>query len=342
MGIACFVLLGLFTAYKAIITRRALYISNELCTNSASIHVFVDGEDISKAMECVCTAFDNAQCPYKLQLHVFVPLQTAAQETEWDTTLEYLCAAMPTYNTHFAKNIHLHKFNVRKRPSTPKLLATTLADLESIGLQDSVFWLPALTRLVRHWDVAVRKDQDGKSLVAYPLLRASEAPYDAFIALGLQPSQVDVGYFYVDASMLSFSARAMHSPKQGISLGLSFRHPFTCTKQRALDLSDSPEEDLALSAFTHAKDITVLHSAAQMGQTYWSNLPSREKSRLQLLAVNPSEEWLDSLAIQREEKDFIVHGRAILGMTSACNLSEKQSKWGSEARYESMKSAVLF
>ena len=297
---------------------------------------------MSKAMECVCSAFDNAQCPHKLHLHVFIPLQTAAQETDWDTALDYLCASMPTYNTHFASNIHLHKFNVRKRAPTPKLLATTLGDLESIRADEAVFWLPALTRLVKHWDVAVRKEIQPESILVFPLLKASEAPYDAFVALGLQPSHVDVGYFYVDAAMLSFSVRAMHLPQQGDSLGLSLRHPFACTKQVALSLGEAPEEDLALSAFVHSSKTRVLHSALRMGQTYWSNLPSREKSRARLASVNPPDEWLDSIAVQRVDNDFIVHGRSILGMTAACNLSEKQSKWGSEARYESMKKAVLF
>ncbi len=343
MGIACFVFLGLFTTYKAIFTRRALFISQEACAETTMLHVFVDGEDVSKAMECVCTAFDNAQCPHKLQVHVFVPLQSAAQETEWDANLEYLCASMPTYNTHFAKNIHLHKFNVRKRPTTPRLLGSTLGDLESIDDSEPVFWLPALTRLVRHWDVAVRKEAS-ENITVYPLLKITEAPYDAFVALGLQPSHVDVGYFYIDASMLSFNVRAMHSPREGESLGLSTRHPFVCSKKVLMALSDSPEEDLALSAYVQSLDIKVHHSASQMGQTYWSNLPSREKSRVQLLSVlsKVSPQWLESLAVERVNDDFIVHGRAIMGMSAACNLSEKQSKWGSEAKYESMKSAVLF
>lgn len=338
-------LFALFVAFKAFFTRQALYYSEQVCQGATPLHVLVDGgaDDIQKALDCVCSLFDTAKCPYNLHVHILVALQTPLQQTAWDVDMPGQCASMPTYNTFFESNVHLHKYNVRKREPLPEMIAHTLDQLHSIDADACVVWMPSLAKVKRHWDDAVRSEgPSATEVLVYPLLPLSNDT--TLVNLGLTVSPKRVGFFTVDPSLV-FDVKAMVNPMRAQSLGASLRHPLVAHKSVLQRLEHAAEDDLAFSLFIFSLGLSTVHGGHCIGETHLKSAPSREKNKKSLQsalgAVDESvaQAWQEFIAV---DATGVVYARSILGMTPNITTEEKASKWGSEAKYETMKNAVLF
>jgi len=338
-------LFALFVAFKAILTRRSLLFSEQVCKSTSPLHVLVDGgaDDIPKALDCVCSLFDTAKCPRNLHVHILVALQTPLQQTSWDVDMPGQCASMPTYNTFFESNVHLHKYNVKKREPLPAMIAHTLDELHSIDQGAAVVWMPTLAKVKHHWDDAVRSEAPGATeILVYPLLPLNNDT--TLVNLGITVSPKRVGFFTVDPSLV-FAVKPMIKPERAQSLGASLRHPFVAQKSMLQQLRHASEEDLAFSLAIFSLGFTAHHGGKCIGETHLKSAPGREKNKRSLQSaledVEPSRAlaWQEFIAVDTEGT---VYARSILGMTPQVSTEEKISKWGSEAKYETMKNAILF
>lgn len=339
-------LLALFVVFKAVFTRRALYYSQQVCTGATPLHILVDGgaDDIPKALDCVCSLFDTAKCPHTIHVHILVALQTPLQQTAWDMDMPGQCASMPTYNTFFENNVHLHKYNVRKREPLPAMIAHTLDELHSIDSHETIVWMPTLAKVKRHWDDAVRNESPSESeVLVYPLLPLANDT--TLVNLGLTVAPKLVGFFTLDPSLV-FAVKPMINPLRAPSLGASLRHPLVAHKSIFLKLRHASEDDLALSLAMFTLNLRVVHGGRCIGETHLKSAPSREKNKRSLQTALETVDdavgraWQDYVAVDASEG--VVYARSILGMTPDVTTAEKISKWGSEAKYETMKNAVLF
>ena len=356
LGILIASLTILFVGYRDFITHATLKNSEEQCANKKPVHVlFYGGEEPPKRLEEICKAFDRSMCPTQLHMHILIPLQAPNQVTPWDIDLLSICQSMPTYNVFFSDNVHLHKYNYKKAASVLSKSVEILQGIESIEPDSLIMWLPSLVILEKHWDTLMRTDWEETAaklkeakFKVFPLLKYEPSSFLEVInsVLGTRPKSRP-GYFYVDPLMLSLDVRELHHSYVLKSLGLSLRYPFLTTKSNFLALSKAQEQDLALSYFVAAQFglSSVVHASRSIGQTLITNMPSREQSKQQLLRAisqHSNEEWFNDVALEASNEDILVHGRAILGMTSNITLQEKLAKWGSEAKYESTKEGVLF
>ena len=337
--------MALFVVFKAVFTRRALSYSLQVCRSTTPLHVIVDGsaDDLPKALDCVCSLFDTAKCPRDLHVHILIALQTPLQKTVWDLDMPAQCASMPTYNTYFESNVHLHKYNVRKREPLPAMIATTLDELHSIDASSLIVWMPTLVKVKRHWDDAVRAEAPSTTeVLVYPLLPFSNDT--TLVNLGLTVAPKSVGFFTVDPS-LAFSVKAMEQAVRAPSLGASLRHPLVAHKSVLQRLRGALEDDLAFSLAVFAQGLRVFHGGLCVGETHLKSAPGRERNRrslqqaLETTDPEVASAWHEFIAVDASQ---VVYARSVLGMMPEVSTEEKISKWGSEAKYESMKNAVLF
>jgi hypothetical protein len=196
-----------------------------------------------------------------------------------------------------------------------------------------------LTALEKHWDESIRQEA-GEWIQAFPLLKVSSDI--SLLGTLVKP----VGFFTVDPFSLAFTVREQARPHQDDSLGVSLAYPIAGSKDTLVRLfAVAPEEDLALSFIAHTQGVRVVHGSKHIGLTHLKNSHGKERNKralLSVLAMHDPKKWLDDMAIDISYETITVFGRAIMGMLPSQTLGEKISKYGSEAKYESVKSAVLF
>jgi hypothetical protein len=318
---------------QAILTRYKLLQAKSTCQEK-DLHIILDGQvdDINIAMECLCTAFDNAKCPNFLHVHVLIPLSYSGEITVWDTDLMALCSSKANYNMFFKDNIHMYKYNYRKRKSMLHHIATLLEELEGVSLLSHVMLLPSLTKLIYGWDENIRKDSlTMPEILVYPLSKTPDSFYDPV------PKP---GFFVIDPTSLGFEVKEFDTPKQSFSLGLSLRHPIITTKDIWMKLRTAPGEDLALTAFCLELNFNIVHGAKAIGTSLYKNGSNKARAHEELVPFVTSKS-LHYLSLSYDGS-FTVYGKSILGIHSSDTLKEKISKYGSEAKYHSAKQTILF
>ena len=293
--------------------------------------MFVDGENSDLALECVCRAFDNAECPESMHIYVLVPL-SSTKPTVWDTGLASTCSARSSNSysqTLFETNVHIYKMSFKHfGKGGVSTVTQVLHSLESIQSDELILWLPYLSKLDLHWDTKVLEDWTTlptDSALSFPLQMVSSLE-KGIEDLILFKKNESLPCFYFITSSHDLAIRPQAKALTHTTPYLSVGYPLLMKKSSFLLESG---HDLEISFGLWKQSISMFVSKYSLGFTYLNQSSSSSLNSF-------STEWLELIGIKGS-----LRIQGLMGMSAQPTLQEKVFKYGSEIKYQSFKESLV-
>jgi hypothetical protein len=331
------------------------------CLQDKILHVLIESElgQHEASAELIARLMDSCACPNRVQVHVLEHVSSIKAHDLLTPALARSSLSQSRYATYFSEQVHILKVHQSRALIGPRAYQHLLSTLEHLAPDDIIVLMPhqPLT-LVADWDVTVRMDFSGKdnAIVTYPMLTPTAEDWTSYFTSLPEPAA-----FFVLNENLDLVARPMARPAMVPAFGISLRHPFA--GQRAnmeLFLSNlvahNLTEDLAISALAKALQIDVVHSSKLLAkcanQRRFANRRTNLSALHKLVASSPElsedgenaavQHSLYEMALEFQDDDVLVYGRAYLGISASSTKQEILIKWGSEEAFETEKEALKY
>lgn len=329
---------------------------NAKCADLSVLHILLETEFglVQDSVDCVTKLIDNATCPTQLAVHVLEPVMSIKSIDIFGPELEKSCKLAPNYSTYFKENIFIHKVHRTRNLSGYSAMKYLLEHLQkTLRKQDIIVWIPSSTRMTLNWDTGIRNDfaelkKRNGQLLAYPLLPIPSSHRD--IERFFLPEQKPIPCFFALRDDFIFEALPMSRPGVTPAVGISFRHPLASTVDVLKNITDLEiDTDLALTLGIFSLGYTAFHGSSALGFRFPHNFVTNKQIQLnQIFRLQETiekeilHEWFNKMAIQIQEENLILYGRAYMGMTLDSSLQEILVKYGSEAAFETEKEALKY